>query len=98
MLDFLISSQEFDYSEKDIAKYSGVSSKTVQREIPKLVNLKLVKQVRDVGNARMYQLNKRYRTAESAAKFALELAREDIHKQMPHKQVKQVAPKIRVKA
>jgi hypothetical protein len=41
----------------------------------------------------MYQLNKEYRIAELAAKFALELAREDIHSQM-----KTVAPKMKVKA
>lgn len=91
MLDFLITSQEFDYSEKEIAKYSRVSPRTVQREIPKLIHSKLIKKVRPVGNAKMYQLNKHYRTALSAEKFALELAREDIHNQM------KVAPKIKVK-
>ena len=92
MLDFLISSQEFDYSEKDIAKFSGVSTKTVQREIPKLVDYKLIKNVRPVGNAKMFQLDKSYKIAELAAKFAFELAKEDIHKEM------KVAPKMKVKA
>ncbi|MGH9987687.1 MAG: helix-turn-helix domain-containing protein [Nitrososphaeraceae archaeon] len=85
MLDFLITasvSKDWDYSETQIAKNSGVSARTVQREISKLLEAKLVRQVRTVGNAKMYQLNKSYRTALSAEKFAFELARENIHKQI----------------
>jgi predicted AAA+ superfamily ATPase len=92
MLDFLITAQEFDYSETDIAKNSGISKKTVQREIHKLIEANLIKQVRPVGSAKMFQLNKPYRTALSAEKFAFDLASENIHKQM------KVAPKMKVKA
>jgi transcription initiation factor IIE alpha subunit len=90
MLDFLITAQDWDYSETDIAKYSGISKKTVQREIHKLLEANLIK-VRPSGTAKMFHLNKPYRTALSAEKFALELAREDIHKQV------KVSPKIKVK-
>lgn len=90
MLDFLITAQDWDYSETDIAKNSGVSTRTVQREIQKLLNSKLIKQVRPVGNAKMYQLNKPYKTAISAEKFAFDLASENINKH--------IAPKIKVKA
>ncbi|MGA7369254.1 MAG: hypothetical protein WBX01_09000, partial [Nitrososphaeraceae archaeon] len=59
------------------------------------------RKTRPVGSAKMYQLNKPYRTALSAEKFALELARESIHKRKPTRQIaaKQLAtvaaPKIR---
>lgn len=101
MLDFLITasvSKDWDYSETQIAKNSGVSARTVQREISKLLEAKLVRQVRTVGNAKMYQLNKPYRTALSAEKFAFELARENIHKQIDVAAPKQaLAPKLKVK-
>jgi DNA-binding transcriptional regulator LsrR (DeoR family) len=91
MLDFLITAQDWDYSETDIAKNSGISKKTVQREIHKLLEAKLIR-VKPSGNAKMFHLNKPYRTALSAEKFANELAREGIHKH-----VKAEAPKIKVK-
>ncbi|HEY7079296.1 MAG TPA: hypothetical protein VH500_06320 [Nitrososphaeraceae archaeon] len=82
IMDFIISSQEYDYSEKEIAKYSGVSVRTVQREIPKLLATRLIKQVRSVGNAKTYQLDKsdkdKTRTGYLIDKLALALSTEDI--------------------
>ena len=103
MLDFLISSQEWDYSETDIAKNAGVSKRTVQRELQRLLDSKLIRKNRPVGNAKMYQLNKPYKTALSAEKFAMELARESIHKRSrASKQTaavnKQLATAPRIKA
>jgi predicted AAA+ superfamily ATPase len=97
MLDFLIASQEWDYSETDIAKNAGVSKRTVQRELQRLLDSKLIRKSRPVGNAKMYQLNKPYRTALSAEKFALELARERIHKRIPTA-TKQIATAPKIKA
>jgi hypothetical protein len=94
ILDFLISSQQFDYSEADIARYSGVSSKTVQREIPKLVGTKLVKQSRTVGNAKMYQLDKDNTNKEGtgylADRLSFALASEEIHKLLPEEQEQKI--------
>lgn len=82
IMDFIISSQEYDYSEKEIAKYSGVSVRTVQREIPKLLATRLIKQVRSVGNAKTYQLDKsdkdKTRPGYLIDKLALALSTEDI--------------------
>ncbi|MGH9926011.1 MAG: winged helix-turn-helix domain-containing protein [Nitrososphaera sp.] len=90
MLDFLITAQDFDYSETDIAKNSGISRKTVQRVIHKLIEANLIKQVRPVGTAKMFQLNKPHRTALSAEKFAFDLTTENIHKQ-----IKTTVPKVK---
>ena len=79
IMDFIISSQEWDYSESDIARNSGVSLRTVQRELPKLLESKLIKLARTVGNAKMYRLDKSYKTGYITEKLALALAQEDIH-------------------
>jgi predicted AAA+ superfamily ATPase len=86
IVDFIISSQEYDYSETEIAKYSGVSVRTVQREIPKLLATRLIKQVRTVGNTKTYQLDKlnksknknKIGTGYLIDKLALALSTEDI--------------------
>jgi predicted AAA+ superfamily ATPase len=83
IMDFMISSQEWDYSESDIARYSDVSTRTVQRELPKLLDYKLVKMVRTVGSAKMYQLDKspKHKTGDLLEKLALRLAQKDIQKE-----------------
>src|SRR5687767_9914240 len=74
IMDFMISSQEWDYSESDIARSSDVSIRTVQREISKLLESKLIRHVRTVGNAKMYQLDKSNKTGDQIEKLALSLA------------------------
>jgi hypothetical protein len=56
--DFLIESSDFDYSMKDIAKYSDISYSAMKLLWPDFVKRKLVIHTRDVGNAKMYQLNR----------------------------------------
>jgi DNA-binding transcriptional ArsR family regulator len=97
IMDFIISSQEWDYSESDIARNSGVSLRTVQRELPKLLESKLIKLARTVGNAKMYRLDKSYKTGYITEKLALALAQEDIHKMttVQIKETKRELEKIR---
>ena len=86
IIDFIISSQEYDYSETEIAKYSGVSIRTVQLEIPKLLATRLIKQVRTVGNTKTYQLDKlnknKIGTGYLIDKLALALSIEDIQQKL----------------
>lgn len=74
MLDFLSAFREFDYSESDIAKYSGVSVRHVQRELPKLERLKLIKMTRTSGKSKMYRMDADSQTGMLAGKFGLSLA------------------------
>ena len=82
IMDFIVSSQEYDFSETEIAKYSGISVRTVQREIPKLLATRLIKQVRTVDNTKMYQLDISDKDKTGAGylidKLALALSTEDI--------------------
>jgi hypothetical protein len=97
IMDFLISSQEWDYSESDIARNSGVSIRTVQREISKLVESKLIKHARPVGNAKMYQLDKSNKTGQHIEKLAFSLAQVRIRKLTAADKIKQVKGTGKVK-
>lgn len=55
---FLIVSSDFDYSMKDIAKFSNISYSAMKLIWKDFVGRKLVIHTRDVGNAKMYTLNR----------------------------------------
>ena len=57
VLDFLIVHQEFDYSLKDIAKFSGVGYTTLKKMKNSLVKSGWIVCTREVGKAKMYKLN-----------------------------------------
>ena len=93
ILDFLITFQEWDYSESDIAKNAGVSVRTIQREIPKLESLRLVEYTRTVGKAKMHKLEKRWKTGFYLEKLALALAGTEIEKMLP-KEIKTIKQEL----
>ncbi len=78
ILDFIIAYQEWDYSISDIARYSGVSVKSVERELPKLLHYGFIVETRRVGRAKMYKFNKDDKISTLIEKFVLELAYKDI--------------------
>ena len=57
ILDFLLTNQNFDYSESDIAKITNVSPRTIQRTLPFLLDEKLIRRTRKSGKAFMYEAN-----------------------------------------
>lgn len=83
ILDFLITFQEWDYSETDIASNAGVSVRTVQREISKLEQYRLVTPIRRVGKAKMYRLDKSWKSGFLMEKLALALVSTEIEKMLP---------------
>ncbi|MFC1690707.1 hypothetical protein ACFL0W_00875 [Nanoarchaeota archaeon] len=56
--DFLIVHSEFDYSMKDIAKFSEVGYTTLKSIWKDFTKRKIVIQTRTVGKAKMYKLNR----------------------------------------
>jgi len=56
--NFLVLHSEFDYSMKDIAKFSDVSYTALKGIWKELVERGVVTHTRDVGKARMYKLNR----------------------------------------
>ena len=57
VLSFLIVHSEYDYSMKDIARYSKVGYTTLKEMWKDLKEKNIVVQTRDVGKAKMYKLN-----------------------------------------
>jgi len=57
VLDFLIIAQDFDYSLKDIARYSKISYPCIKQLKKELVKDEWITLMRKVGKAQMYKLN-----------------------------------------
>ena len=57
ILDFLLTNQDFDYSESDLAKLTSISPRTVQRTLPYLLRETLVNRTGKSGKAFMYKAN-----------------------------------------
>jgi len=55
--DFFIVYSEFDYSMREIAKYSRISYTAMKEIWKEFVRRKLVMHTRNVGKAKMYKLN-----------------------------------------
>ena len=56
--NFLIVHSEFDYSMKDIAKFSEVSYTALKGIWKEFVERKIVTHIRNVGRAKMYKLDR----------------------------------------
>lgn len=94
ILDFVTVFRDWDYSESDIAKNAGVNVRTVQRSIAFLEQIGLVKQVRVVGRAKMYKLDRESETGKSLDKLARAIASRRIHSAL--EKVKEEDPKDRL--
>lgn len=80
ILDFLTVFKDWDYSKSDIAENSGVSFRTVLRELPRLEEIGVVKKTRNVGRALMYQLNINNPITKTLNELAFQIASHDAHK------------------
>lgn len=74
LLDLLVNYRDFDYSEKELAEAADISRKTVMRQIPKLVEVGLVRETRRVGRTKMYKFNSEAEGAKLLEKTVLCLA------------------------
>jgi len=73
ILDFFLDHKEFDYSPAEIAEKSGLSFRTVFREIPSLERNQLVYHSRKIGKTNMYRLNPDFYGTILLEKFVLEM-------------------------
>ncbi|MGH9992064.1 MAG: hypothetical protein ACREBU_10915 [Nitrososphaera sp.] len=74
LLDFFVTNKEFDYSETDAAESSGVSMRTVFRELPKFEDAGIIKFTRNVGRAKMYRFNQHSDVAKYLEQFVFSAA------------------------
>lgn len=78
ILDFLLIFREFDYSEADISRNAGVSSRQIYRSLPKLVNLDLVELTRVSGRSKMYKINANTEAIQALEKFVYQIAKKKV--------------------
>ena len=74
VLDFFLDHKEFDYSANEIAKKTGLSFRTIFREIPDLEHRQLIFNTRRIGKVNMYKLNIDLEAVGFLEKFALEMS------------------------
>ena len=74
ILDFFLDHKEFDYSSNEIAKKTGLSFRTIFREIPDLEHRQLIFNTRKIGKVNMYKLNLDLEAVGFLEKFSLEMS------------------------
>jgi DNA-binding transcriptional ArsR family regulator len=74
ILDFFLDHKEFDYPVSEVAKKTGLSFRTVFREVPNLERNHLIYKSRRVGKASMYKLNTNFEAVVLLERFTLELS------------------------
>jgi hypothetical protein len=57
IMDFFLDHKEFDYSPGEIARKTGLSFRTIFRELPYLEKNQLIYISRKIGKTNMYRLN-----------------------------------------
>lgn len=74
ILDFFLDHKEFDYSANEISQKTGLSFRTVFREIPDLERIQVIYNSRRIGKTNMYKLNADFNAVLLLEKFVLELS------------------------
>ena len=74
ILDFFLDHKEFDYSPAEVAQKSGLSFRTVFREIPNLEKYQLIYHSRKIGKVNMYRLNTDLHATLLLEKFVLDIS------------------------
>ncbi len=82
VLDFLIVAQDFDYSLKDIAKFSKISYPCMKQLKKELVKDGWIVQTRKVGKAQMYKLNISSKKVEKFVDFFWTVVNEEVEKEI----------------
>lgn len=88
VLDFLIVSREFDYSLKDIAKYSEISYPCMKLLKKELIKNKWITLTRKVGRAQMYKLNLKSKKVQKFIDFFWSVVNEEVDKHLGIKEEK----------
>ena len=74
IVDFFLDHKEFDYSPSEIAQKTGLSFRTVFREIPNLEKYQLIYNSRRIGKTNMYILNSDNSAIGFLERFVLEIS------------------------
>jgi DNA-binding transcriptional ArsR family regulator len=77
ILDFFLDHKEYDYSSMEISENTGLSFRTIIKELPKLEKLGLVILHRKVGRTALYTLNDKNEPVAMLEKFSLLVSQKD---------------------
>jgi len=84
VLDFLIEGQEFDYNMTDVARGAGVGWSAFTRIWKELLDKKIIVPTREIGNAKLFKLNKENLFVKKLIKFDFELTKLEADKLTKH--------------
>ncbi|HEX9319021.1 MAG TPA: hypothetical protein VF884_08810 [Nitrososphaeraceae archaeon] len=86
ILDFFLDHKEFDYSPGEISKKTGLSFRTIFRELPNLEEIQLIYNNRKIGKTNLYKLNTDLQAVSMLEKFALQMSqlRSNVQEQTEH--------------
>ena len=74
IMDFFLDHKEFDYSPGEIARKTGLSFRTIFRELPHLEKNQLIYISRKIGKTNMYRLNTDFQSVTFGEKFVFEMS------------------------
>jgi hypothetical protein len=74
IMDFFLDHKEFDYSPAEIAKKTGLSFRTIFRELPNLEKNQLIYISRKIGKTSMYRINIDFQAVAFLEKFAFQMS------------------------
>jgi len=94
IMDFFLDHKEFDYSPGEIAKKTGLSFRTIFRELPYLEKNQLIYISRKIGKTSMYRLNMDLQAVVFLEKFAFEMSQLQIKEPLSYPN-KQSIPEIK---
>jgi DNA-binding transcriptional regulator YhcF (GntR family) len=83
IMDFFLDHKEFDYSPGEIAKKTGLSFRTIFRELPHLEKNQLIYISRKIGKTNMYRLNTDFQSVTFLEKFVFEMSQLHISEPEP---------------
>jgi len=91
VLDFLIVSQDFDYSLKDIANYSEISYPCMKKLKKELIKNNWIVLTRKVGRAQMYKLNLESEKVQKFIEFYWSVVNEEIDEHLNQEKISSVS-------
>jgi hypothetical protein len=74
IMDFFLDHKEFDYSPGEVARKTGLSFRTIFRELPHLEKNQLIYISRKIGKTNMYRLNTDLQSVTFLEKFVFEMS------------------------
>ena len=75
VLDFLISGQDFDYGMTEVARGAGVGWSAFTKIWQKLMEINLIVPTRNIGNAKLFRLNKSNLIVKKIIRLDIELTK-----------------------